>query len=219
MRGCVCASAQAQGDLCEGSRTNQLARKKLDHHDMQISDNQDFEKVFTNIRQKLNRSENEKILDPKVNVLIWWLFMSTTMKAAVLLGHKYNDNSVTNRNTDFEELKTLFDISQRLILDQDFEILNVSSIELKFTPWMRSTYTTWQSNHGRKQRYTSTQIQFFVWKDARAFRSQCKVERSTSPPNTKIYLGSTENQMSSSGIFSPDLQHCRFSNKSGQTGS
>ena len=132
--------------------------------------------------------------------------MSTTMKAAVLLGHKYNDNSVTYRNTDCEELKTLFDISQRLILDQDFEILNVSSIEWKFTPWMRSTFTTWQSNQGRKQRYASTQIQFFVWKDARAFRSQCKVERSTSPPNTKIYLGSTENQMSSSGIFSPDLQ-------------
>ena len=64
------------------------------------------------------------------------------MKAAVLLGHKYNDNSVTNRNTDCEELKTLFDISQRLILDQDFEILNVSSIEWKFTPWMRSTFTT-----------------------------------------------------------------------------
>ena len=69
---CVCASAQAQGDLCEGSRTNQLARKKLGCHDMQISDNQDLEKVFTNIRQKLNRSENEKILDQKVNVLIWW---------------------------------------------------------------------------------------------------------------------------------------------------
>ena len=28
---------------------------------------------------------------------------------------------------------------QRLILNQDFEILNVSSIECKFTPWTRST--------------------------------------------------------------------------------
>ena len=65
--------------VCERSSTgrsvrgieNQLARKKLGCHDMQISDNQDLEKVFTNIRQKLNRSENEKILDQKVNVLIW----------------------------------------------------------------------------------------------------------------------------------------------------
>ena len=51
--------------------------------------------------------------------------MSTTMKAAVHLGHNYNANLVTFRNTNFEELKMLFDITRRLILHQDFEILNV----------------------------------------------------------------------------------------------
>ena len=61
------------------------------------------------------------------------------MKAAVHLGQHCNDNLVTSRNTKFEELKTLFDITQRLVLDQDFEILNVSSIEWTFTPWVRST--------------------------------------------------------------------------------
>ena len=49
---------------------NQLARTKLDYHSMQISDNQYLDKVFTNIRQKLNRSEKEQIFDQKVNVLI-----------------------------------------------------------------------------------------------------------------------------------------------------
>ena len=38
---------------------NQLARKKLDYHSMRISDNQYLEKVFKNLRQKLNRSEIE----------------------------------------------------------------------------------------------------------------------------------------------------------------
>ena len=65
--------------------------------------------------------------------------MSTTTKAAVHLGQKYKDNLVTSKNTHFEELKTLFDITQKVISDQDFEILNVSTIEWKFTPWMRST--------------------------------------------------------------------------------
>ena len=61
------------------------------------------------------------------------------MKAAVHLGQHYNENLITYRTTNFEEHKTLFDITQRLILNQDFEILNVSSIEWTFTPWMKST--------------------------------------------------------------------------------
>ena len=51
-----------------------------------------------------------------VNVLIWCLFMSSTMKAAVHLGENYNDNLFTFRNTNCEALKTLFDVTQKLIL-------------------------------------------------------------------------------------------------------
>ena len=65
--------------------------------------------------------------------------MSTTMKAAVHLGHTYNENLVAHRNTDFEELKTPFDITEKLIWDQDFEILNVSKIDWTCSPWTRST--------------------------------------------------------------------------------
>ena len=47
--------------------------------------------------------------------------MSTTMKAAAHLGEDYNENLVINRNTYFKELKTLLDITQRLILEHAFE--------------------------------------------------------------------------------------------------
>ena len=67
------------------------------------------------------------------------LFMSTTMKAAGHLGQHYNENLVTYRNTNFDALKTLFDTTQKLILDNNHEILNVSTIEWHSTPWMRST--------------------------------------------------------------------------------
>ena len=46
---------------------------------------------------------------------------------------------VAFRNTNFDVLKTLFDITQKLILNQKNEILNVSTIEWQFTSWMRST--------------------------------------------------------------------------------
>ena len=42
--------------------------------------------VFKNLPQKLNLAEEAPVLDWKANVLIWWLFMSTTMTAADLFG-------------------------------------------------------------------------------------------------------------------------------------
>ena len=70
--------------VCERSSTgkfvpgfeNEFASKKLDYHDVQISDIQYLKKVFKNFRQKLKRSENEQVLDEKTIVLIWGLFMS-----------------------------------------------------------------------------------------------------------------------------------------------
>ena len=120
----VCERAST-GRLVRGIE-NQVARTELDCTQ------------YSNLRQKWNLPESEQIVDQKINVLIWGLFMSTAMKAAVHLGQNYKDNSVSYRNTNFEELKTLFDIMQKLILDQDFGILNVSTIEWEFYPGMRS---------------------------------------------------------------------------------
>ena len=47
--------------------------------------------------------------------------MSATMVAAVHLGQDYQDNLRTTRDADFEKIKQLFDISQKLILDQSQE--------------------------------------------------------------------------------------------------
>ena len=61
------------------------------------------------------------------------------MKAAIHLGEDCNDNLVTYMNTNIEALKTLFDITQKLILTQKHEIKHVSTIEWQVAPWMRST--------------------------------------------------------------------------------
>ena len=58
--------------------------------------------------------------DLNTNVLIWELIVSTTKKASVHLGPKYNENLEVNRNTNFEELKTLFDITQEVDLRPEF---------------------------------------------------------------------------------------------------
>ena len=68
--------------------------------------------------------------------------MSTTMKASVHLGTRYNEILVAYRDTNFEELKTLFDITQRLILNHGFEFLNVSTIEWTFFSMDEIHFTT-----------------------------------------------------------------------------
>ena len=93
-----------------------LERTRLDYHNMQISDYRYVGKGFKNLRQKLNLSEDAQVLDLKTNVLIWGLFVSTTMKASVHVGPNYNENLEGYKNTSFKDLNNLFDITQRLIL-------------------------------------------------------------------------------------------------------
>ena len=57
------------------------------------------------------------MLDVEVNGIFWRIFMSASMKAAVHLGQDYEENLRTTKNTDFEQVKALFDISQSLILN------------------------------------------------------------------------------------------------------
>ena len=55
---------------------NQLTEVKLNHHNLEISNTRYVEKVFADVRQKLNRQEDDQtVVDQKVNVLIWRFFM------------------------------------------------------------------------------------------------------------------------------------------------
>ena len=43
----------------------------LDYQNLQATDDKYVERVFTNLRRKSNRSENDERIDLKTNVLIW----------------------------------------------------------------------------------------------------------------------------------------------------
>ena len=88
----------------------QLQTTRLDHHNLQVTDYGYVEKVFLNLRRKLNRKEDDEMFDLKTNVLIWVLFKSTTMKSAIHLGLECDQNLIACHNMNFEGIKTLFDI-------------------------------------------------------------------------------------------------------------
>ena len=64
--------------------------------------------------------------------------MSTTMKAAIQLGPNGVEILEVYKDTNFEELKNLFDVTQRLIWEHEIEILIVSTIDWKASSWMIS---------------------------------------------------------------------------------
>ena len=64
--------------------------------------------------------------------------MSSSMKAAIHLGPNYLANVEVYKNTNFEEIQSLFNITQKLILDLSEEILNVNTIESAIPSWTRS---------------------------------------------------------------------------------
>ena len=57
---------------------------------------------------------------------MWGMFMSSSMKAAIHLGPKYLANSEIHKNTKFDEIDSLFNITQKLVMEHSEEILNVS---------------------------------------------------------------------------------------------
>ena len=141
MRSGESASSASTRKLERGDDT-QIERRRLEFHDMQVSDHRYLDKVFKNLQQKLNLAEEARVLELKTSVLIWRLFVSTTMKAAVHLGPNYTEILEGYRNTNFEELQNLFDITQKWILEREAEILDVSTIGWTSPLWTRSTLVT-----------------------------------------------------------------------------
>ena len=62
--------------------------------------------------------------------------MSSTMEASVFMGQNYSDNLHSIKNTGKRSLlKQMFEISEKLILEQSDEIFGVSQISWENSPW------------------------------------------------------------------------------------
>ena len=73
----------------------------------------------------------------KTNVLICGMFMSSSMKAAIHFGPNYFANLEVYKNTNFEEIESLFNITLNLILEHSEETLNVKPLESSSPSWTR----------------------------------------------------------------------------------
>ena len=83
----------------------------------------------------MNVTENEE-----KHSMIWGMFMSVTLESAVFMGKNYLDNCHSITNTKDLTLKQMFDISARLVSEQD-EISGVETIGWENHSWKYMSLT------------------------------------------------------------------------------
>ena len=111
---------------------------KTDFQNMQITKHQYTTKVFQYLQKKLGITTSYSTFAMealKTNAFIWGSFMSSSMKAAIHLGPNYLETSEVYKNTYFEEIQSLFNVTQKLILEHSEETLNVKTIESTYPSW------------------------------------------------------------------------------------
>ena len=64
--------------------------------------------------------------------------MSSSLRAAIHLGQIYAENMAVFKNMHVEEIQNLFSITQRLVLENSEEVLNVKAIDSSDPSWMRT---------------------------------------------------------------------------------
>ena len=128
------------------------------------------------------------------------------MKAVIHLGPNYVEILEVYRNTNFEELQNLFDITQKLMLDHQAEIRNVTPIDWTAPSWAGSTLF-----HAKVITWTKARVR--IYSDSVLSLGNCqiiqkriedgkiKLKNFDSPILTENYMELMENRLSSSGIF------------------
>ena len=122
------------------------------------------------------------------------------MKSSVHLGLQYQQNLAAYRNTNFEELTTLFDITLRLIVEQSFEIQNVSTMIIYFLSLGEIYSVSRTSNQVGESKGTCLPRLSLVWERCMVIQKRMKSEKarsdnSNNPTSTQSCLESTENRI------------------------
>ena len=129
----------------------------------------------------------------KTNVLTWRLFLASSMKAAILLGPDFLMNSDICKDTKFDNIENVFNITQKFI-NRTFRRNSECGMPGIFISLMDEiSIVSWSSDQVGEGK--SMCLRWF---------------RSLRRTRTKMQLDSTENRLNSSGHISQDFRHYLF---------
>ena len=138
----------------------QGATSKPEYQNMRYQNHQYMTKIFQFLQKKLGMSAGYSTFSmgaKKTNVLIWCMFMSSSMKAAVHLGPNYLTNLEIFKNTNSEEIEYLFNMTQKLIMEHSEELLNVKYLESSSHSWTRSVLS-----HDQAIKWATAKVCFYA---------------------------------------------------------
>ena len=121
-------------------------------------------RVNDRLRKMLDRSPEDAMQDIDKRSMMWGMFMSSTLEASVFMGKSQSDNlhSVKNTGKDLT-LKQMFDISEKLMLEQSDEILECLKSAGKILHGNNSLWSVMKkSSVSRMQRFMCSQILCYV---------------------------------------------------------
>ena len=112
-------------------------------HSLRVSTNYvlHMEKVFSIVRQKYGLRPTDQMKNLNVNPVIWGIFMSVTLQAAVHLGMDYTENLRSTKNQPKKSLRQSFQVTEMLITDQT-EITGLTTTNWQQPMWGETTLLT-----------------------------------------------------------------------------
>ena len=104
--------------------------------DMSLKSRSFLHRVNDRVRKMLDQSSKDATQDSNNHSLIWTMFTSSTIQASVFMGKEYLDNLRSIKNTgNILTMKQMFDISEKLIVEQSDEICGVNTINWVDSSW------------------------------------------------------------------------------------
>ena len=143
--------------------------------------------------------------------------MTSSMEAAIHLGPKFVAALEVYKNANFEEIQSLFNVTQKLILEHSEEILNVNTIESASPSRARSVFSHDQVIQWIKAKvrvYPDFVLCLEKMNASIDANFRWEVEEFKMSLSYKELLGSMEKKLNSSVIFSQGFRHCRFFKRS-----
>ena len=93
-------------------------------------------RVNDRLRKMLDQSSKDAMQDIDKRSMIWGMFLSSTVQASVLMGKNYLENLRSIKNTGNNlTMKQIFDISEKLIVEESGEIYGVNPINWEDSSW------------------------------------------------------------------------------------
>ena len=170
-------------------------------------------RVNYRLRKMLDRSPEDAMQDIDKRSMIWGMFMSSTMEASVIMGKNYSDNLQSIKNTGKNlTLKQMFEISEKLILEQSDEIFVVSQISWENSPWKQLSLVN------DEEVISLSHAKVYVFSDSVLCLGKVTQNQASNSAweeicvgsqihhNTELWTQWTESRWNSSGIF-PRIHH------------